>query len=72
MTQLIDQAIDEIRKRSPVDQEAIAAIILEELKDEDRWDRTFAQSQDKLAKMAAKAREELRAGKVRDVGIDEL
>ena len=72
MTQLLERALEEIRKLSPVDQDALASILLEEIQDEELWDQTFARSQDKLARMAAKAREDIQAGKTRDLEIDEL
>jgi hypothetical protein len=72
MTQLLERALEEVRKLSPADQDAIASIILEEIRDEDLWEQTFARSQDKLARMAAKAREDIQAGRIRELGIDEL
>ena len=72
MTQLLEQALAEVRKLPEPDQDAIATLILEELADENRWDEAFARSQDQLAKLAAKVREDIRAGKVRKLGIDEL
>jgi hypothetical protein len=38
MTQLLEQAIEEARKLSASQQDSIAALILEELGDERRWD----------------------------------
>ena len=72
MTHLLEQAIDQLSKLSDSDQDAIAALILEELADEQRWQETFARSQDKLAVLAERARKDIRAGRVRDIGIDEL
>ena len=72
MTQLLQRAIDAVQKLSPSDQDSIASIILEEIQDEELWEGAFARSQDKLARMAAQAREDIRAGKTRDLGIDEL
>lgn len=72
MTQLLEKALEEIRKLSSADQDAIASIILEEIQDEELWYETFARSQDKLARMAAKAREDIRAGRTRTLEIDEL
>jgi hypothetical protein len=72
MTQLMERALEAVRKLSPTDQDAIASIILEELQDDARWDEIFSRSQDKLARMAAKAREDIRAGKTRDLEIEEL
>jgi hypothetical protein len=72
MTQLLERALEEVRKLSPAGQDTIASIILEEIQDEELWDQTFARSQDKLAQMAAKAREDIRAGRTRNLEIDEL
>ena len=40
--------------------------------DERRWDEAFARSQDQLARLAARVREDISAGRVRRVGMDEL
>ena len=70
MTQLLERAFEEVRKLSPTEQDAIASIILEEIEDEELWDQTFAQSQDKLARMAATARESIRAGRTKGIEYD--
>ncbi len=72
MTQLLQQAIEQVNKLSASDQDSIAALILDELSDEQRWQDAFASSQDQLAKLAERARQEIRSGRVRDIGIDEL
>lgn len=72
MTQLLDQAVGEARKLPASEQDAIAALILEELADDRRWDEAFVNSQDQLSKLAAKVRRDVADGRVRDVGIDEL
>ena len=72
MTQLLEQALEEMRKLSSSEQDAIAAIILEELADERRWDEAFARSQPQLTRLAEKVRADIRAGRVKDAGIDEL
>lgn len=72
MTQLLQQAIAELQKLPDSDQDAIAAIILEELADDARWDSAFANSQKELAQLAEKVREDIRQGLVRDIGFDEL
>lgn len=56
MTQLLAQALDEVKKLPLLEQDAIAAIIMDELVDEQRWADAFANSQDKLAKLAKKVR----------------
>ena len=47
-------------------------MILDELADESRWERAFAESQEPLARLAAKVRDEIRAGNVRAIEMDEL
>lgn len=72
MTQLLEQALEAVRNLPSNEQDAIAAIILEEIADERRWDDAFARSQPQLARLAEKVRADIRAGRVKDVGIDEL
>jgi hypothetical protein len=72
MTQLLERAIGEARKLPASEQDAIATLILEELADERRWDEAFAASQDRLSTLAAKVKRDIAAGRVRDIGIDEL
>jgi hypothetical protein len=72
MTELLQQALAEMQKLPDANQDAIAAIILEEIADEQRWDEAFARSQDKLARMADRVREDIRAGRVTDIGMDDL
>jgi hypothetical protein len=72
MTQLLEQAIAELHKLPDSDQDAIAALILAEIDDERHWEVAFANSQEQLAGMADKVREDIRAGRVRNIGIDEL
>ena len=72
MTALLEQALVEVHKLPPDQQDAIASLILEELDDEEKWSRAFAQSQDALARLADKVRAEKRAGKVKPIGFGEL
>lgn len=72
MTHLLEQSLAELQRLPPEQQDAIAALILEELADEKRWDEAFARSQDQLARLADQAREQIRSGKVKQVGIDEV
>ena len=62
MTQLLKKVLIEVSKLPPEAQDTIASIILEELEDERRWDRSFAASQDKLAQLAQKVRTDIEAG----------
>ena len=72
MTQLLQQAIAELRKLPASEQDAIAAVILNEIDDEEAWQAAFANSQEELSRMAEKVREDIRQGRVRDQEIDEL
>ena len=72
MTQLLEKVLTEVYKLSPEKQDTIAAIILEELEDEQRWDKAFAESQDQLAQLARKVRADIKAGRTKKMGIDEL
>ena len=72
MTELLEQAIAKL-KTLPIDeQDAIAALILEELEEEHRWDDSFARSPDLLAKLAAEAMAEYRAGKTQELDPETL
>ena len=72
MTQLLEKVLTEVYKLPPEKQDAIAAVILEELEDERLWDKTFAESQDQLAQLARKVRADIKAGRIKKMGIDEL
>ncbi len=72
MTALLERALAEAQKLPAEQQDAIAALILEEIEDEARWDDAFARSQDALVKLAAEAMKEHRAGKTRDLDPETL
>jgi hypothetical protein len=72
MTELLEQAISRLKTLPPTEQDAIAAIILEELEDEVRWDSAFAKSKDVLANLAGEAIAEYRAGKTQELDPETL
>jgi hypothetical protein len=72
MTQLLEQALTEVKKLPETEQNAIATLILDELADERRWQESFARSQDQLSRVAAKVREDIRSGRVKSGGFDQL
>jgi hypothetical protein len=72
MTTLLEQVIAEVKKRPATEQNAIAALILEELEEEARWDESFEKSQDVLAKLAEEALAEDQAGKTQPLDPDTL
>jgi len=59
-------------RRRRGDLRSIAAKILEELEDEEKWDTAFAQSQDRLAKLPSEAMEEYHAGETEALDPDKL
>ncbi|ALF55469.1 hypothetical protein ACX27_25790 [Nostoc piscinale CENA21] len=67
MTELLEYAISRLKTLPADEQDAIAAMILEELEDERRWDEAFASSPDLLAKLASEAMAEYRTGKTQEL-----
>jgi hypothetical protein len=65
MTQLLEKVLREIEKLPPAEQDAVAAIVLEELASEQKWTELFEKSQDVLSRMGEKAPDEHRAGKTK-------
>ena len=65
MTRLLKKAMSEVEKLPESEQDAVAALVLEELASEQRWTELFAKSQDKLAKLAEKALADHAAGRTR-------
>lgn len=63
MTQLLERAYAEVAQLADTEQDAIAALILDELEDERRWQTAFALSQGALARLAQEALTEHRAGR---------
>ena len=72
MSPLLDQAVEEARKLPAAEQDAIGALILQEIEDDRRWDEALARSPGKLAALAARAVEQVREGRCRAAGFDEL
>ncbi len=65
MTKLLKELIDKLSKLSPERQDELAAFLLAEMEDEARWDKSFAESQDALEKLADEALEEHKRGETR-------
>ena len=72
MTKLLEEAFAEASKLSVQEQDALAAVILEELASERRWDQAFADSADLLAQLADQALAEHRAGKTQVLDPERL
>ena len=65
MTKLLKEVMAKLSKLSPARQDELAAWLLAEMEDGARWDKSFAESQDALAKLADEALEEFRRGETR-------
>jgi len=63
MTTLLEKAFKEAASLPAVDQNALAKWVLGELHSEAKWQRTFAESEDILEKLADEALEDRRKGK---------
>ncbi len=62
MTKMLEKAVAQAKQLTEKHQDVIATLILEEIKDEARWDAAFARSHHVLEKLAAEADEEDRQG----------
>jgi hypothetical protein len=65
MTRLLEKVLGEVAKLPAPEQDAVAALVLEELASEKRWSESFAKSQDALAKLAEQALAEHAAGRTK-------
>lgn len=72
MSERLEQAIAQLKTLPTDKQDAIATLILEELEDEQRWDESFSRSPDLLARLAAEAMAEYRAGKTQELDPETL
>jgi hypothetical protein len=70
MTAALEKAVGAIAALPADRQEAIAALIFEEIESERRWDEQFAGSQDQLGQMAREALAELQRGETRPLEKD--
>jgi hypothetical protein len=62
MTRVLDAALAEVAKLPGAEQDAIGSLILDEIKSEQRWSRSFAASQQTLKSLAEEALAEFRSG----------
>jgi hypothetical protein len=72
MTPFLERAIEKVQELPAAEQDAIAAVILDELADEQRWEEAFARSQEQLGKLAAKVRADIHAGRIKDIPVEDL
>jgi hypothetical protein len=67
MTTSLQEAFNQASSLAEAQQEALAAILLEEIASETKWQKSFEGSQDTLARMAAEAIAEDERGETRDL-----
>ena len=65
MTKLLEKVIEQVAKLPESEQDAVAAVMLEELASERRWADSLAGSQEKLARLAQEALAEYEAGRTK-------
>ena len=65
MTDLLEKALGEVKKLPPSEQDAVAAILLQELAAEQLWNDSFAKSRDALKRLAREALAEHRTGRTK-------
>lgn len=70
MTHALDAAVSAAGKLPPAEQDALAAILLEEIASEERWSEAFTKSAGLLESLASEALAESRQGKTKP--LDEL
>ncbi len=72
MTKLLKKVFEGLSKLSEAEQDAVAAILLEELEKEDRWSAAFDDSRVELDRFAEEALAEYRAGKTLPLDPDKI
>ena len=70
MTELLEKAFAEASKLPQEAQDMLAKMLLDDLAAEEKWDETFAGSQDKLATLADEALTECQNGRTKK--LDEI
>jgi hypothetical protein len=55
MTKMLEKAFAEASKLSEIEQNALAKWVLDELEDEKKWDKTFAESESVIDDLAGRA-----------------
>ena len=70
MTALLEKALNQVNALPPEEQDALASLILEEIKSERLWDELFAGSQSEMSRLAEQAITEYKAGKTIPLDIE--
>ena len=65
MTELLEKALEKVSELSEQEQNEIATLILQEITDEEKWQKSFANSHTQLETLAEEALKEYKEGKTR-------
>jgi hypothetical protein len=72
VTQVLEAALAALAKLPPEEQDRVGRWLLEELRDEEQWDRRFRGSQDALSKLGAEALADHAAGRTTPLDPEQL
>jgi hypothetical protein len=72
MTDLLKKAVKKVERLPDDQQDAIASLILDELKDDDRWEASFAESPELLERLANEAEREHKKGNTEPLDPENL
>ncbi len=72
MTEALEQAFAAASKLPQEEQDRLAAWILRELAEEQRWDEAFSSSADELSQLADEALDDLRNGRTEALDPEQL
>jgi hypothetical protein len=67
MTELLEKAFAEASKLPQEAQDMLAKMLLDDLAAEEKWDETFARTQDELTLLADEALAEYRGGRTKEL-----
>ena len=70
MSKLMKKALEQVSKLSEADQDAVAAVLLDELRSEERWRVAFGESQETLSEPADEALAEFETGEIQALDTD--
>jgi len=69
---MLQKAVERALALPEKEQDALAAILVQEMESETRWEKALADSQDALAELAREATDEFKSGIVRPFDTDSL
>ena len=72
VTQVLEAALAELAKLPPEEQDRVGRWLLDELRDEEQWDRQFRGSHDALGELGAEALADYAAGRTTPLDPDKL